>query len=403
MRVATANSYDNTIAQLNQRQADLSELQNRISTGKRVLKASDDPVAAVQSEAAQNRLARVEADQRALDTSRTSITLGESALGDAGDILQDVRDLLVSAGNGSYGPQEYEDIALQIEGMREQLISVANQKDSAGRTLFGGLGGADVPFVESYGPSGNGVTFEGLRGQEAAGNTSLPQSFDGNAIFMRVPEGNGSFVLNPASTNAGSVRTDSGQVTDPSALTGQSYSISFADNAGTMEYSVTNTTTGLPVAGQTGVPYTSGTSIAFDGLSFGVSGTPQDGDTVGLDPSGTTDIFAVLQNAVDGLRNATSSASQVIQTVGRSMTELDTSLDRILQARSQAGAWLNRADDTDALLSDQSLAHQAEQSRLEDLDMVQGISDFQNQQTGLQAALASYAQIQKLSLFQYIS
>jgi flagellar hook-associated protein 3 FlgL len=34
--------------------------------------------------------------------------------------------------------------------------------------------------------------------------------------------------------------------------------------------------------------------------------------------------------------------------------------------------------------------------------MVQGISDFQSQQVGLEAALKSYAQVQRLSLFQYV-
>ncbi|MEN9467914.1 MAG: hypothetical protein RL081_1915, partial [Pseudomonadota bacterium] len=42
-------------------------------------------------------------------------------------------------------------------------------------------------------------------------------------------------------------------------------------------------------------------------------------------------------------------------------------------------------------------------SRAEDLDMIKGVADFQNQQTGYQAALQSYAQVQKLSLFNYIS
>ena len=56
----------------------------------------------------------------------------------------------------------------------------------------------------------------------------------------------------------------------------------------------------------------------------------------------------------------------------------------------------------DSLLSDRKLAHASEKSDLEDLDMVQGISDFQNQQTGLQAAMTAYAQVQKLSLFQFV-
>ena len=404
MRVATANSYDNTIAQLNKRQADLSQLQDRISSGKRVQRASDDPVAAVLSEAAQNRLTRVQSDQRALATSRTSLTQAESALGHAGGIVQDVRDLLVSAGNGSFGPKDYKDLALQIEGLREQMISVSNQKDSSGRTLFGGLGGTATPFVETYTASGSGVRFDGLRGQEATGDNSLPQSFDGNAIWMRLPQGNGSFTLAPAAGNTGSVRTDMGQVTDPSAVTGQGYSISFADNAGTLAYSVVNTTTGTPVAGHTSVPYISGKAIEFDGLSFQATGLAKPGDAIELAPAtAPTDIFKVMQNAIDALRSATTSNSpQLTQAVGRAMTELDAGHDRILQARSLAGAWLNRADATDDVLSDRALAHKSEQSNLEDLDMVQGISDFQSQQTGLQAALQSYAQVQRLSLFQYI-
>jgi flagellar hook-associated protein 3 FlgL len=45
---------------------------------------------------------------------------------------------------------------------------------------------------------------------------------------------------------------------------------------------------------------------------------------------------------------------------------------------------------------------EADRSRAEDLDMVKGISDFQNLQTGYSAALQTYAQIQKLSLFNFI-
>ena len=43
-----------------------------------------------------------------------------------------------------------------------------------------------------------------------------------------------------------------------------------------------------------------------------------------------------------------------------------------------------------------------DRSRAEDLDMIKGISDFQNQQVGYEAALKSYAQVQQLSLFKFI-
>ncbi|MBW8315552.1 MAG: flagellar hook-associated protein FlgL, partial [Hydrogenophaga sp.] len=313
--------------------------------------------------------------------------------------------LLVAAGNGGYSGNEYKDLAQQIEGLRERLLGVVNQKDSFGRTLFGGLGGSSTPFVELYGPSGAGVVrFDGQRGQEATGANSLPQALDGNAIWMRVPEGNGTFRIDLPAGNTGSVRTDMGQVTNPSALTGNDYSIGFAQVAGVMQYTVTNTTTGTPVAGQVGVPYMSGSSIEFDGMSFQMLGQPASGDTVELHPvTAPTDLFQVMQNAVDALRGAsTGQTAQLTQAVGRSLTELDAGHDRVLLARAQAGEWLNRGEAVDGLLSDRMVDHESEKSRLEDLDMIKGISDFQNQQTGLQAALQSYAQVQRLSLFQYI-
>jgi flagellar hook-associated protein 3 FlgL len=405
MRVATANSYDTTVNTLNRRQAELSELQDRIATGKRVQRASDDPVAAVMAEAAQNRLSRAQVDQRSVETSRTSLSQAESALGNAGELIQDVRELFLKAGNATYGSREFQSIAQEIEGLRERLLGVANQKDSAGRTLFGGLGGSATPFVEAFGPGGGGVRFDGQRGQEAAGSNSLPQTFDGDVVFMRVPPGNGSFTLDLPPGNTGGLRSDVGRVSNPSALTGQAYSVSFAGAPGSLQYTVTNTTTGSPVAGQSGIPYVPGQALEFDGMSITLQGTPAAGDTLAVNPvTDPTDIFQVMQDAMDALRGATGGqTAQLTHSLGRALTELDAGLDRVLSARSQAGEWLNRAEAIDGLLADRQVDHQAEKSRLEDLDMIKGISEFQGQQTSLQAALQSYASVQKLSLFQYVS
>jgi flagellar hook-associated protein 3 FlgL len=405
MRVATAHQYDNTIANLSQRQNELSAQQDRISTGRRVQRASDDPVAAVLAETAQNRLSRVQADLRAVEASRTSLQQAESALVESGQLIQEARDRVIAGGNGSYGPQEREDLAKDLEGLRDRLLSVANRQDSAGRTLFGGLGGSSTPFVEVYGTATRGVRFEGLRGQEAAGNLALPHALDGEAIWMRIPPGNGSFTLGLAGGNTGAVRTDLGQVADPSALTGQAYRLSFADAAdGTLRYTVTNTSTGNPVAGQEDVAYVPGTRVAFDGLSFQLQGTAKAGDAVEVRPvAGPTSLFQVVQDAIDALRHSgPNPGAQLTQAMGRALRELDAGHDRVLQARGQAGQWLNRADATEGLLDGRAVDLSVEKSRLEDLDMIQGISSFQRQQIGLEAALKSYAQVQRLSLFQYV-
>jgi flagellar hook-associated protein 3 FlgL len=406
MRVATAHSYDSTIKTLTQRQAEIEAQQSRISTGKRVQRASDDPVAAALAETVANRIARVTADQRAIESSRTSLTQAESALGEAGDLIQKVRDLVIGGGNATYGASERADLAQQIEGLREQMFSVANRKDSAGRTLFGGLGGASTPFVDIYGPANAGVRFDGQRGQQAAGDVTLPQALDGDQIWMSVPQGNGSFTLALPATNTGSMRSDTGHVSNPTNLTGHDYSVSFAGAPGAMLYSVTDTTTGLPVPGQSGVPYVSGTTVEFDGMSFKLSGQPAAGDSVEVaPPTGQTDLFQVMQDAVDALRasdTASGDAARRTQRLDRALGELDAGHDRVLQARARAGEWLNRADSLDNLLGARSVDYEDEKSSLVDLDMIQGISESQKMQTGLDAALKSYAQVQRLSLFNYV-
>ncbi|MGC4394842.1 flagellar hook-associated protein FlgL [Hydrogenophaga sp. T2] len=403
-RIATSNQYDRTVAQLGMRQTELARQQERMSTGKQVLKASDDPVAATLNEASRNRSSRLEADLRALNASRTSLQQAESGLAESGELMIKVKELLVSAGNGSYTDAERADIARQLEGLREQLITVANRTDSSGRTLYGGLGGNSVPFVDVYSPSGNGVVFQGLRGQPAPGDNSLPQTLDGNAIWMRVPQGNGSFTLSVPTSNTGSVTTSLGEVTNTAALTGDNYRVDFAVVAGVTQYTLTNTTTGTPVPGHVGVPYVSGATINADGLSFSMTGEPDAGDRVDLAANtGPTSVFGVIENAVAALRyNGPGEQTFRTQELGRAMTEMESSLDSVLLARGRVGEWLNRADSQETLMKDRVVDLETEQSRLTDLDPVKGISDFQKQQLALDAAIKSYAQVQRLSLFNQI-
>jgi flagellar hook-associated protein 3 FlgL len=381
MRVSTANSFDATVNNLARRQAELVAQQERLSTGKRVLRASDDPVAATLAESAQNRLTRVQGDLRAMEASRASLAQAESGLAESGNLIQKARDLIISAGNGSFSQREREDIARQLVGLREQMFGVANLKDNAGRTLYGGLGGASNPFTDT---SATGF-FQGQRGQQAAGNTSLPQSLDGNAIWMQIP-------FQPSSTNP-AVTTTPVQVVTPSLVTGQRYELVFSSST---EYSINNLDTGTAVAvNQT---YTSGSNIAVDGLSFQVAGVPVVGDRVQLGPK--TTIFKVMQDTIDALKP--SGAPNRTATLARTLTELDAGLDRVLLARGYAGEMLNRADSLESLLDTRTVAYEREKSQLEDLDLIKGISDFQNQQVGMEAALKSYAQIQRLSLFEFV-
>ncbi|HCY17551.1 MAG: flagellar hook-associated protein 3 [Curvibacter sp. GWA2_64_110] len=395
MRLGSANAFDNSLAQLTSHQAGLADLQEKLTAGKRVLRPSDDPTAAAQAERAMTRISRIETEQRALNVQKNSMSMAESTLGNATETLQAIRDLVVGAGNAGYTSVNRTSIAQQISALRDQLFGYANKVDSNGVPLFGGLGSASAPFTDSAA----GVAFNGIAGQTAGSAVSIPSAMDGQAVWMNVPSGNGVFDVSLGGTNTGTVWTDVGQVTNPSAVTGDNYTVTFNVVAGVTTYDVVDTTTATTVS--TGQPYTSGQTIQFGGMSIKAEGVPANGDTLQIAPSSTTNIFKVIDQAMAGINGANNS-NKLNQAFTRALAEIDTGMNRIQSARGLAGDMLNRADNIESTQTTKSVQLETDRSRAEDIDMIKGISDFQNQQTGYDAALKTYAQVQRLSLFNYL-
>ena len=397
MRISTANAFDSGIDSLTRRKSELSGLQDQMTSGKRVAKASDDPAAAARAERALASISRTETSQRAVDASKVVMTQTESSLGSADDLLQRARELMVSAGNASYSDAERASIAGELRTLRDQLFTVANQSDGAGTYLFGGQGATQKPFVDAPG----GVQYAATGGQtRTEAGTNLPLTTDGQASWLSARTGNGVFVTS-AAAGAANATIDTGIVSDPSALTGADYSLNFSVAGGVTTYAVLKN--GLATA-VTAAPYVSGQAITVDGMTVSVSGTPATGDQFQIVPSTPTlSVFATLDKAITGLQTTGRTPSQITQATGENLRDVDSVMGNLQTARAAAGAVLNRIDSETDRLGAQKLASTTERSNAEDVDMVHAISDFQNKQSGYDAALKSYAMVQRLSLFQYVN
>ncbi len=168
-----------------------------------------------------------------------------------------------------------------------------------------------------------------------------------------------------------------------------------------MTYDLAETPTAPgPFSGSPAIPPVTMAVTAIPGLSLNIMGAPAVGDTMTVDPRPS--VFSVMDDAIRDIGNATTS-NAAMQAVGQALNNVDIGMSRVSSVRGQAGDLLNRADRISSNQEKRSIQVEGDRSRAEDLDMVKGMSDFQNQQTGYQAALQSYAQVQKLSLFNYIS
>jgi len=430
-RLGSANAYDNALSNLSKRQTALSDLQENLTSGKRVVRPSDDPTAAAQAERSLMRLSRIATDQRALEMQRNTIASAESTLGDVVDALQQFRELVVSAGNGSHTPAERKTIANQLQGLREQILGYANRTDTNGQPLFGALASATVPFT---GPTATApdYTYNGLPGQTATSETAIVSSLDGESAFMHQPARDGAYNVTTSTIPVGrTLATGNVSVTDSSQVTRATYKITFGAvvpgaTAGTSSTSYiieeipatgdlptfpgppyevgpftvpdypSNKPVSVLIADQVGPPAITG----MPGLSLTITGTPAAGDVITVDPNPS--IFSVMDDAIRDIGGAIN-ANAATQAVGQAIYNLDIGMNRVSAIRGQAGDLLNRADRITSNQESRSIQLEADRSRAEDLDMIKGVADFQNQQTGYQAALQSYAQVQKLSLFNYIS
>lgn len=435
-RIGTANTYNATISRINQRTAELAQTQEKLAAGKRVLRATDDPVAATLAERESNRMQRVQADLRALERSRSGLEQAESTLGDAVDVLHRVKELVVQAGNTHLTDSDRASIASELRGLRDQLINLSNAQDSEGNALFGGLGvlnSLGQPFADVYGTTSD-VQFQAIGGQAAATDVGLPNRVDGQFTFMRNMTGNGAFVVQHNSGNlnvATGTVVDAGLVSpqvlplDPAAAVQGRYMLEVSEDASTVPSHLMLNVTRYDKKANVADPdvtaivqtvdlgeYVSGkaislsnVSVQFEGLQVTLNGSASPGSELQLNPSEPDDLFATLERAIDAIADTTQSngGAHLTQELGRVHEELATGLDRVLLVRGKLGEWLQRAETTDSQLQNKKMAHEKAISNLTDLDMVQGFSDFESQQTGLQAALQSYAQVQKLSLFQYIA
>ena len=401
MRVSSNTLFDSNVALLGQQQARLLQTQQQVASGRRILTAADDPVAAARA----LEISQSDAMNTQYAASRTAarhiLSLSESNLQSVTSLLQDVRTAVVNAGNSTLNSNDRKTIATELSGRLEELVGLANSTDGAGNYLFAGFQVKTQPFAAT--PAGIGYFGDdGQHNMQVSATRQVAASDSGADVFMRVKNGNGAFVTQAAAANTGSGVIGLGSVTNPSLLTGHSYQIDFTVAAGVTTYSITdNSTLPAPTVLSTGNPYVSGQIISFDGLQFDIQGAPANGDAFTVSPSTNESVFKTISDLINAL-NAPLAGASLTNSLNRGLNSLDNALNNVLVIRSSLGLRLNEIDALQTAGDDLSLQFKQSLSALQDVDYNKALSDLTQQQTNLQAAQMSFTKIANLSLFNYL-
>ena len=407
MRIATSTIFEAGTRQLGTLQSDMAKLQMQMSTNRRVVTPSDDPIAAAralevtQSQSLNTQLATNRSN------ARSSLSQEEVVLNGVTGLIQDVQDLVVSSGNATFTDSDRASKATELEGRLADLLGLANSTDGNGGYMFSGYKSATQPFNQTA----TGADYSGDQGQRLVqiGSTrSVPISDSGTGVFENNSTGNGKFQTSAAATNTGAGIISSGTVTDVSQFNGHKYALDFkvAGTPAVTTYNITDNSTTPPSALQIDQPYKAGQSITFGGMSMDVKGVPADGDSFTVAPSQKQSIFTTITSLIGTLRaGATGSAGKAALTNGlnQASDNLKSALDTVLTARSTIGSRMNELDSLDSTGTDLGIQYASTLSDLTDLDLVAAYSAFSQQQLTLTAAQKSFTTMTGLSLFNYIS
>lgn len=241
MRISSQMLFMRNTSSLMSQQSELSDQNLHMASQKRVIHASDDPVAIATIQRLKQDISVGEQFIENGKMAESANELIDTALTQSTNILQRARELMVSGSNGTMNESNREAIAVELENLRDELMGVANTKDGNSQYIFAGFEVDTQPFQKNeFGQ----VIYHGDSGERdyrIGSGVSIQGNDSGANVFMNIAEGNGTFVSEVGSENQGGAEISQGSVADTNAARDyldQDYTIAITDGTDGQEYSV---------------------------------------------------------------------------------------------------------------------------------------------------------------------
>jgi flagellar hook-associated protein 3 FlgL len=186
MKISTSLLFDRATSQMSTVQNKLASAQAQMSQGKQIISPSDAPDQAAVITRFKGIIQRNDSFTNTLNTASARYRAEETALQNVSDGIIRMRELGIQAANDTLGPVDRQALALEMGGLRDQIMSLANSQDTGGTYLFGGSRVSEPAFgVDATGAfvyNGDQTKVNVLVGDQRAVQLNRP----GSDVFERV-------------------------------------------------------------------------------------------------------------------------------------------------------------------------------------------------------------------------
>lgn len=402
MRISTNQVFDRAINGVLDNQIGLSEIQQQLSSGKKILKPSDDPVGAANVVRLTEELDQIEQYKRNNTLLQNSLSQEETVLRNITDTSNRARQLVVQAGNGINTAEDRAAIGNELTQIRDEIFDLMNSRDADGNYIFAGNQSNSPAFQFNATATGNRYTFEGDEGQnkiQLSSNVTVAEGDSGKDVFEDV-------FARFKGTVTGGTATATAKITQQSAFDSFHRSnydaVTAANNAftGTINGAGNQITFNDPAA--TTVNFTSGQPFVFQGVEITTNGAAGQTVEFSLSQPEKKNLAVTLDEIATALSDPTVTGDTLQEAINDALKGLDNGARQVSNTTAAIGGRVNVADSVHESNLDLEIANKAARSEIEDVDYAQAVSELSKQETALQASQQTFGRVTSLSLFDFI-
>jgi flagellar hook-associated protein 3 FlgL len=186
MQISTNAFFRQNTENLQELKTQTVKLQEEISTGKKVNVASDDPVAFSDLALLKARDSRLQQYGRNIDLGRQRLSLEETSLNQATNIITRLHELSIQGANDTYTAADRKLMSNEVKGLSDSLFALANTVVANGQPIFGGFQ-SQQPFDKTV---DGAVVYKGdsyETEQSVGDHEKVVIGLSGHEVFDRVP------------------------------------------------------------------------------------------------------------------------------------------------------------------------------------------------------------------------
>ena len=427
MQVSTKLFNQQAVNQFGKLTEEIQNLQAKVSTGKNILKSSDDPVAAVELSAAKEQKNILDRFKRNVDSAQRRLDLADSSMQQAINVMTRISELAIQAGNDTNGVTEREALRTEVEQLANVMLEIANTKDAQGQSLFSGYHTNSQAFVKKVDGTFEYLGDRGTHSLQISESMNVATSIDGGTAFQTVDTGKGrkstfdiiSNTINAISTASGLSRQGSAAAsaaldfTVPRDPQNWSFTLTGSKGAKTISATVSEGKLSDVVTKINAETANTGISAELDSSTGRITLTETQSRQIkldniqieGVDFSSSTVKSYVDFNTLSGDGTVVGTyrrLTDVDQLISSSVTDVQKATDHLSQQRAFLGAQINKSELQRDALDQRIMATSEKISDIDTADMAALVTRLQSLLLQKDAAQQAYAKIGQNSLFDYL-